>query len=60
MYISSGKSMNIKETGGMTITYRLKQLKIPDKSCGLDWDVVRKSMCSTYVHNSASLKGVGE
>ncbi|KAL2519699.1 RNA helicase family protein [Abeliophyllum distichum] len=38
----------------------LKTLKIPLTSCGPDWDVVRKAICSAYFHNSARLKGVGE
>ncbi|PKA52844.1 putative pre-mRNA-splicing factor ATP-dependent RNA helicase [Apostasia shenzhenica] len=38
----------------------LKSLKIPLTSCGMDWDVVRKAICSAYFHNSARLKGVGE
>ena len=38
----------------------LKQLKIPLISCGMDWDVVRKAICSAYFHNAARLKGVGE
>ncbi|XP_020581286.1 LOW QUALITY PROTEIN: pre-mRNA-splicing factor ATP-dependent RNA helicase DEAH7-like [Phalaenopsis equestris] len=38
----------------------LKTLKIPLTSCGMDWDVVRKAICSAYFHNSARLKGVGE
>ncbi|WOL06217.1 pre-mRNA-splicing factor ATP-dependent RNA helicase DEAH7 [Canna indica] len=38
----------------------LKTLKIPLTSCGLDWDVVRKAICSAYFHNAARLKGVGE
>ncbi|KAG6475142.1 hypothetical protein ZIOFF_064360 [Zingiber officinale] len=38
----------------------LKQLKIPLTSCGLDWDMIRKAICSAYFHNSARLKGVGE
>eukprot|EP01120_Amphizonella_sp_Union-15-10_P016826 TRINITY_DN9110_c0_g2_i1.p1 TRINITY_DN9110_c0_g2~~TRINITY_DN9110_c0_g2_i1.p1 ORF type:complete len:196 (+),score=25.45 TRINITY_DN9110_c0_g2_i1:85-588(+) len=29
-------------------------------SCGTDWDVVRKSICSAYFHNAARLKGIGE
>ncbi|ESQ30195.1 hypothetical protein EUTSA_v100122210mg, partial [Eutrema salsugineum] len=37
-----------------------KQLKIPLKSCGRDWDIVRKAICSAYLHNSGRLKGVGE
>ncbi|XP_039137619.1 pre-mRNA-splicing factor ATP-dependent RNA helicase DEAH7-like isoform X1 [Dioscorea cayenensis subsp. rotundata] len=38
----------------------LKSLHIPLTSCGMDWDVVRKAICSAYFHNSARLKGVGE
>ncbi|XP_059657311.1 pre-mRNA-splicing factor ATP-dependent RNA helicase DEAH7-like [Cornus florida] len=38
----------------------LKTLKIPLKSCGPDWDIVRQAICSAYFHNSARLKGVGE
>ncbi|KAK8542519.1 hypothetical protein V6N13_136907 [Hibiscus sabdariffa] len=38
----------------------LKALKIPLTSCGYDWDIVRKAICSAYFHNAARLKGVGE
>ncbi|XP_010248953.1 PREDICTED: pre-mRNA-splicing factor ATP-dependent RNA helicase DEAH7 [Nelumbo nucifera] len=38
----------------------LKTLKIPLTTCGPDWDVVRKAICSAYFHNAARLKGVGE
>ncbi|KAH1032320.1 hypothetical protein J1N35_044494 [Gossypium stocksii] len=38
----------------------LKMLKIPLTSCGFDWDIVRKAICSAYFHNAARLKGVGE
>eukprot|EP00257_Ricinus_communis_P008936 XP_002527133.2 pre-mRNA-splicing factor ATP-dependent RNA helicase DEAH7 isoform X1 [Ricinus communis] len=38
----------------------LKTLKIPLTSCGHDWDVIRKAICSAYFHNAARLKGVGE
>ncbi|KAG9144614.1 hypothetical protein Leryth_010816 [Lithospermum erythrorhizon] len=38
----------------------LKTLKIPLTSCGPDWDIVRKAICSAYFHNSARLKGIGE
>ncbi|RZC57806.1 hypothetical protein C5167_005110 [Papaver somniferum] len=38
----------------------LKTLKIPLTTCGLDWDVVRKAICSSYFHNAARLKGIGE
>ncbi|PIN05604.1 mRNA splicing factor ATP-dependent RNA helicase [Handroanthus impetiginosus] len=38
----------------------LKTLKIPLTTCGPDWDVVRKAICSAYFHNAARQKGVGE
>ncbi|KAI3961792.1 hypothetical protein MKW92_052406 [Papaver armeniacum] len=38
----------------------LKTLKIPVTTCGLDWDVVRKAICSSYFYNAARLKGIGE
>ncbi|CAI0555466.1 unnamed protein product [Linum tenue] len=38
----------------------LKTLKIPLTTCGHDWDVIRKAICSAYFHNAARLKGVGE
>ncbi|CAI9117651.1 OLC1v1019095C1 [Oldenlandia corymbosa var. corymbosa] len=38
----------------------LKTLRIPPTSCGPDWDVVRKAICSAYFHNAAKQKGVGE
>ncbi|KAK1380550.1 RNA helicase [Heracleum sosnowskyi] len=38
----------------------LKTLKIPLTSCGLDWDIVRKAICSAYFHNAARPKGIGE
>ncbi|KAK1680311.1 hypothetical protein QYE76_041159 [Lolium multiflorum] len=38
----------------------LKALKIPLTSCHMEWDVVRKAICSAYFHNSARLKGIGE
>lgn len=38
----------------------LKQQKIQIVSCGNDWDVVRKSICAGYFHNSGKLRGIGE
>lgn len=38
----------------------LKSQKIPLSSCGSDWDVIRKAICSAYFHNAARLKGVGD
>jgi len=38
----------------------MKQQKISHVSCGTDWDVVRKTICSAYFHNAAKFKGIGE
>eukprot|EP00300_Choanocystis_sp_HF-7_P009691 c16578_g1_i1.p1 GENE.c16578_g1_i1~~c16578_g1_i1.p1 ORF type:complete len:197 (+),score=63.58 c16578_g1_i1:26-592(+) len=38
----------------------MTQTKLDVNSCGSDWDVVRKAVCSGYFHNSAKLKGIGE
>jgi pre-mRNA-splicing factor ATP-dependent RNA helicase DHX38/PRP16 len=38
----------------------LKTLKIPLTSCWPNSDIVRKAICSAYLHNAARLKGVGE
>jgi pre-mRNA-splicing factor ATP-dependent RNA helicase DHX38/PRP16 len=29
-------------------------------SCGTDWDVIRKCICSGYYHQAAKVKGIGE
>jgi pre-mRNA-splicing factor ATP-dependent RNA helicase DHX38/PRP16 len=38
----------------------MKVLKIPETSSGMDWDIVRKAICSSYFHNAARMKGIGE
>ncbi|KAF7627114.1 hypothetical protein Mgra_00009624 [Meloidogyne graminicola] len=38
----------------------LESLKIELNSCGTDWDIVRKCICSAYFYNAARLKGIGE
>ncbi|XP_018563364.1 pre-mRNA-splicing factor ATP-dependent RNA helicase PRP16 [Anoplophora glabripennis] len=38
----------------------LVQQKLEIKSCGADWDIVRKCICSAYFHQAARLKGIGE
>lgn len=38
----------------------MQQQKIPITSSGSDWDIVRKAICSSYFHNAAKLKGIGE
>ncbi|KAI5717670.1 hypothetical protein M8J77_009415 [Diaphorina citri] len=43
---------------------QLKEILIQQKmklvSCGTDWDVIRKCICSAYFHQAARLKGIGE
>ncbi|GFR03373.1 pre-mRNA-splicing factor ATP-dependent RNA helicase PRP16 [Trichonephila clavata] len=36
------------------------QQKLPIVSCGTEWDIVRKCICSAYFHQAARLKGIGE
>ena len=38
----------------------MKSLKIELYSSGMDWDIVRKAICSSYFHNAARMKGIGE
>lgn len=34
--------------------------KMALQSCGTDWDVIRKCICSGYYHQAAKVKGIGE
>lgn len=36
------------------------QQKIPIVSCGTNWDIIRKCICSAYFAQAARLKGIGE
>ncbi len=38
----------------------MTQHKLPIASCGHDWDVIRKAICSAYFQNAAKFKSVGE
>ncbi|KAI7851314.1 Asp-Glu-Ala-His box polypeptide 38 [Circinella umbellata] len=38
----------------------MKSVKMPYVSCGTDWDIIRKCICSAYFHQAARLKGIGE
>jgi pre-mRNA-splicing factor ATP-dependent RNA helicase DHX38/PRP16 len=38
----------------------MKSQRIPLSSCGTDWDIVRKCICSSYFHQAAKQKGIGE
>jgi len=38
----------------------MKMHKMQFTSCGTDWDVIRKCICSGYYHQAAKVKGIGE
>ncbi|PBP28360.1 pre-mRNA splicing factor ATP-dependent RNA helicase prp16 [Diplocarpon rosae] len=38
----------------------MKMQKMAMISCGTDWDVIRKCICSGYYHQAAKVKGIGE
>ncbi|KFY48224.1 hypothetical protein V495_01512 [Pseudogymnoascus sp. VKM F-4514 (FW-929)] len=38
----------------------MKMQKMVMVSCGTDWDVIRKCICSGYYHQAAKVKGIGE
>ena len=38
----------------------MKMQKMELVSCGTDWDVIRKCICSGYYHQAAKVKGIGE
>ncbi|GFH10074.1 helicase ATP-binding domain-containing protein [Haematococcus lacustris] len=38
----------------------MTQQKLPMTSCGHDWDIVRKAICSAYFQNAAKFKSIGE
>ncbi|KAI5918501.1 P-loop containing nucleoside triphosphate hydrolase protein [Camillea tinctor] len=38
----------------------MKMQKMQMISCGTDWDVIRKCICSGYYHQAAKVKGIGE
>lgn len=38
----------------------MEQQKMTIISCGTEWDIIRKCICSAYFHQAARLKGIGE
>lgn len=38
----------------------LVQQKLNVTSCGTEWDIIRKCICSAYFYQAARLKGIGE
>lgn len=49
----------VREVRGQLKDIMIQQ-KMSLKSCGNDWDVIRKCICSSYFHQAARLKGIGE
>ncbi|EFA81788.1 hypothetical protein PPL_05783 [Heterostelium album PN500] len=49
----------VREVRGQLLEI-MEQQKLPVETCGSDWDVVRKAICSSYFHHSAKIKGIGE
>lgn len=50
------KAQEVKEQ----LQYILENHKMEIKSCGGDWDVIRKCICSGYFHQAARVRGLGE
>ncbi|KAI9681013.1 MAG: DEAH-box RNA helicase prp16 [Trizodia sp. TS-e1964] len=38
----------------------MKMQKMKMTSCGTDWDIIRKCICSGFYHQAAKVKGIGE
>lgn len=38
----------------------MNMLRMRIVTCGSDWDIIRKCICSAYFHQAAKLKGIGE
>ena len=38
----------------------MASLELKPSSCGTDWDIIRKCICSAFFHHAARLKGIGE
>ena len=38
----------------------MQSRNIAQVSSGMDWDIVRRAICSSYFHNAARMKGIGE
>ena len=49
----------VREVRGQLLD-QMKTLRMSVISCGSDWDVVRKAICSGYFTNAGKIKGIGE
>jgi len=58
-FLHSKALRKVREVRGQLMDI-MKQQKMDLNSCGSNWDVVRKAICSAYFTNAARLKGIGE
>jgi pre-mRNA-splicing factor ATP-dependent RNA helicase DHX38/PRP16 len=49
----------VREVRGQLLD-QMKTLRMNVISCGSDWDIVRKAICSGYFTNAGKIKGIGE
>lgn len=54
-----GKSMMRVRSVRNQLLELMKQQKVEHVSCGNNWDIVRKCICSAYFFNAARIKGIG-
>jgi len=55
-----GKSLRRAKEIREQLTDIMRLQKMQLKSCGMDWDIIRKCICSGYYHQAAKYKGSGE
>jgi pre-mRNA-splicing factor ATP-dependent RNA helicase DHX38/PRP16 len=55
-----GKAMKKVKEVRVQILDICKQLKMRVETCGTDWDLVRKAVCSAYFMNAGKMKSVAE
>ncbi|KAK8805481.1 hypothetical protein WA158_002137 [Blastocystis sp. Blastoise] len=58
-FIHFKSMMKAREVRAQLLEF-MKILKMPHVSCGSNWDIVRKTICSAYFFNAAQLKGISE
>lgn len=58
-FIHAKALRKVREIRGQMLDI-MKTQHVPNTSCGTAWDVVRQAICSSYFHNSARLKGIGQ
>lgn len=58
-YIHAKALKKVREVRSQLVDI-MKSLKLDIDSSGMDWDVVRKVICSSYFHNACRMKGIGE